>query len=934
MYVSSSLVRRNREIWLGEDAELCMYVEPSSLTLPGFNLHLLPTVSTILQVQMVFATSKEFYRWAQSIQVRALHLKIYNSLLTSSKSLILSPFRALLGRLRRTPHLLLSHGGIASSSSNTIRSYRYDVFISFRGVDTRNNLVDHLYNHLDRKGIFVFKDDQRLQKGEFISPQLVQAIKDSRLSIIVFSTNYASSSWCLDEMATIVECHQQFNQTVYPVFYDVDPSHVRKQNGVYEKAFALHTQNFRQDPSKVYQWKTAMTTLAKSAGWDVRNKPEFEEIENIVQAVTKKLGHRFSGFADNLDQCIRNPALWSRLWLHRDLYQVLMTQSETNNVEAIVLRQEDDVFMCKAEGFSKLKNLKLLILYQNSFEGTLDFLSNNLRYLFWHGYPFPSLPSKFKPYSLTELNLPESRIQRLWEGRKSFSFLERVDLSNSKCLIETPDFELCREIKRLDLTGCTNLSQVHSSIGLLSKLTYLSLRNCSNLVSLDFRNACNLSSLKVLSLSGCTKLESMPDITGASNLEYLDIEGCTSLSTLHESIGTLSKNKFLSLKDCTNLVSLPDSINSLTSLMTLHLCGCSKLAKLPLNYAFSDYSFCMKSLIFLDLGFCNLLEVPDAIGELRYLERLDLQGNKFYSVPDSINKLSCLAYLNLAHCHNLGHLPLIPSKSESLVGRYFQTTSGSRDHRSGLYVFDCPKLTSRYARYVFTWLTRLVKQPRHFRCGFDIVTPRSWDVANLRNSFIPNWFDHKFTGESIISIVHCDVDDDWIGFAFCVAFEADNPLAISSSSHHSSSSPLPHPFYLSCESEYTEQRFDMTLNLELDKSDDSQHFWTIYISKEHCHFIESGANITFKSCPGLVVKEWGLRRVVKQDIEDMEKYIEQRILPPSRVDKSLIIEYIKKRSSSSMPKIQLPYNWLVNEEDEVENFEAKAKENDLCNLGL
>jgi len=158
-----------------------------------------------------------------------------------------------------------------SDSSESCR-YRYDVFISFRGPDTRNTFVDHLYAHLTRKGISTFKDDKSLQKGESISSQLLQAIKDSRLSIVVFSKHYASSTWCLDEMAAIYESSRNLKQVVFPVFYDIDPSHVRKQSGVYEDAFVLHTELFKHDPDKVSRWKRAMTSLARLAGWDVRNK--------------------------------------------------------------------------------------------------------------------------------------------------------------------------------------------------------------------------------------------------------------------------------------------------------------------------------------------------------------------------------------------------------------------------------------------------------------------------------------------------------------------------------------------------------------------------------------------------------------------------------------------------------------------------------------
>ncbi|XP_058737041.1 disease resistance protein RUN1-like [Vicia villosa] len=182
-----------------------------------------------------------------------------------------------------------------------IQSYVYDVFISFRGPDSRNTFVDHLYASLTRKGIFVFKDDKQLQKGESISPQLLHAIQHSRISIIVFSKDYASSTWCLDEMLAIAHCRTEMKQIVFPVFYDVDPYHVRKQNGVYESDFILHSDQFKHDPDKVDAWKRDMTILASLAGWDVRDKPEFKEIENIVQAVIEKLGRKFSaGIADGL----------------------------------------------------------------------------------------------------------------------------------------------------------------------------------------------------------------------------------------------------------------------------------------------------------------------------------------------------------------------------------------------------------------------------------------------------------------------------------------------------------------------------------------------------------------------------------------------------------------------------------------------------------
>ncbi|CAI8592984.1 unnamed protein product [Vicia faba] len=129
----------------------------------------------------------------------------------------------------------------ASNSSmdnnhNQSRRYTYDVFISFRGADTRNTFVDHLYAHLTRKGL------RGVWKRWLLLPNV----------------------------------------------------------GVYQNDFVLHKKKFIHDPNKVVRWTKAMEFLANLVGWDVRNKPESIEIETIVQAVIKSLNHKFSRFTNDL----------------------------------------------------------------------------------------------------------------------------------------------------------------------------------------------------------------------------------------------------------------------------------------------------------------------------------------------------------------------------------------------------------------------------------------------------------------------------------------------------------------------------------------------------------------------------------------------------------------------------------------------------------
>uniref|UniRef100_A0A2K1XRB3 ADP-ribosyl cyclase/cyclic ADP-ribose hydrolase n=1 Tax=Populus trichocarpa TaxID=3694 RepID=A0A2K1XRB3_POPTR len=179
--------------------------------------------------------------------------------------------------------------GITSSSSSSPPQYMYDVFLSFRGKDTRNNFTSHLYSNLEQRGIDVYMDDRELERGKTIEPALWKAIEESRFSVIIFSRDYASSPWCLDELVKIVQCMKEMGHTVLPVFYDVDPSEVAEQKGQYEKAFVEQEQNFKENLEKVRNWKDCLSTVANLSGWDVRDRNESESIKIIAEYISHKL---------------------------------------------------------------------------------------------------------------------------------------------------------------------------------------------------------------------------------------------------------------------------------------------------------------------------------------------------------------------------------------------------------------------------------------------------------------------------------------------------------------------------------------------------------------------------------------------------------------------------------------------------------------------
>ncbi|KAJ9552417.1 hypothetical protein OSB04_016462, partial [Centaurea solstitialis] len=174
---------------------------------------------------------------------------------------------------------------MASSSTSSIQNhiYRYDVFLSFRGEDTRKTFVGHLYEALTREGVVTYKDDVDLDQGKIIGKELIQAIEDSRFHVIVFSKDYASSSWCLQELTKIMECQNRTTeQTVYPIFYHVEPTEVRNQIGEFGKAFAKH-----EKAEAAQKWREALVQAASFSGWDLETIANGEEVEFIKIVVNK-----------------------------------------------------------------------------------------------------------------------------------------------------------------------------------------------------------------------------------------------------------------------------------------------------------------------------------------------------------------------------------------------------------------------------------------------------------------------------------------------------------------------------------------------------------------------------------------------------------------------------------------------------------------------
>ncbi|PSS21673.1 TMV resistance protein like [Actinidia chinensis var. chinensis] len=209
------------------------------------------------------------------------------------------------------------------ASSSTSRC-AYHVFLSFRGKDIRKTFIDHLYTALVQAGIHVFRDDDEIERGEDIELELKKAIEQSRISIIVFSKGYASSRWCLDELLKIVQRRKTSGQVIFPVFYDVDPSHVRKQTGTFAQAFSSYEEEVeleiderkKESLEKVSRWRAALTEVANLGGKVLQNEADGHE-SRFIQEIVKQIGNKLNRTVLNvaphpigIDTRVKNINLW------------------------------------------------------------------------------------------------------------------------------------------------------------------------------------------------------------------------------------------------------------------------------------------------------------------------------------------------------------------------------------------------------------------------------------------------------------------------------------------------------------------------------------------------------------------------------------------------------------------------------------------------
>ncbi|XP_042496337.1 disease resistance protein RUN1-like isoform X2 [Macadamia integrifolia] len=304
------------------------------------------------------------------------------------------------------------------------------------------------------------------------------------------------------------------------------------------------------------------------------------------------------------------PGRRSRLWAHKDVCDVLAKDKGTKSVEGLILNGSQFEVLCfNTKAFADMHRLRLLQLNYVYLRGGFEHLSKGLRWLCWHGFPLNSIPTNFDLQNIAVLDMENSNIKEVWKEIKLLKRLKILNLSHSLYLTKTPKFSGLPNLEKLILEGCKSLVEVHESIGFLDKLVVLNLKDCHNLMNLP-RSICELGSLEELNLSGCSK--------------------------------QVKSKSWVSFSQCWG--SLKTTFNSITSLPA----------------SFSG----LRSLKVVDLSYCNLSEdlIPNDFMSLSLsLERLELDGNRFRTLPASIEHLSRLKRLSMKNCRDLQLMTELPS---------------------------------------------------------------------------------------------------------------------------------------------------------------------------------------------------------------------------------------------------------------------------------
>ncbi|KAB2622987.1 TMV resistance protein N-like [Pyrus ussuriensis x Pyrus communis] len=570
------------------------------------------------------------------------------------------------------------------------RREKYDVFISFRGEDTRRGKKIETYI------------DYRLQKGEEIGPALLEAIEKSTHSVIIFSQNYASSTWCLDELV------------LYP--YSTTSIHLMYENNMgVMRVPLLNLKNV----SRTVLIRTEANLIKNVVDhiWTNLNCESSCDLEGLVgiesriQQIESRLG------IDSNDACITIVGIWASCFLKnvrekseqpngldclqrkllsdifkeevqrlagdlqwygigsriiitsRDKDTLRQTVEEENIYEVEVLKSDDALQLFCLHAFKN--NTTRRTDYEELAKKTVDYARGVplaltvLGSLFFNCRSKEDWEDEFNKLkqspsedihkvlriSYARLGKYEKEIfldidiYRVLKSNTRLVNLQVLDLSESSNLTEVPNLSGSVKIVNIDLSRCSRLVEIPWYFQDLDRLTHLRLQHCRSLKYLPEmpRN------IKDLDLLGSGIKELPQSIWSHEKISHLDIRYCEDLEKLPSNMCKLKVSGSFNLDGCKSLAEFSELPRDITKLSLVHR---YRLVSLPTNICKLKY---LKEL---DLSSCFRLEnFPKILEPMEHLESLNLSGTAVQELHSSIEFLPALKILKLQFCKNLSSIP-------------------------------------------------------------------------------------------------------------------------------------------------------------------------------------------------------------------------------------------------------------------------------------
>ncbi|CAN0905399.1 Disease resistance protein L6 [Linum grandiflorum] len=476
---------------------------------------------------------------------------------------------------------------------------------------------------------------------------------ESKVYIPILTQNYASSKWCLQELAKMVDCWKsgggaKGQHIILPVFFFIDPRDVRHpDSSSYKEAF--EQLSLKHDPETILEWKEALQEVGKMKGWHV-TRSDGEKIIGIygmgglgkttlAKAVYDKVSTRFERccFLDNIRDILSEKD--GMLSLQNKIISGILRNDSNEAKNAsdgiriirdrvcrhkllIVLDDVDEKFQFDevlgklnhfsmdsrflittrtARGLELLQECKLFELEEMSTDHSLKLFS---KHAFGVDYPPEDYASLSKEFVQVATGLP-----LYIKGTDCVEILE-IDM-------ECEDFMLTnKEFKKLTRLRCLKLSNgrlAGNFKDVLPNLRWLQLVNC-NSVPTDL----NLRKLVDLELKDCSVRDGW--------------KGWNELKVAR-------KLKAVSIERCFNLRKVPD------------FSDCEDLEWLQFNECWNMHGEVdirnFKSLIFLGISKTKITKIKGDLGRLLNLRYLTAGDSSLIEFSAGISKLSSLEFLSL-----------------------------------------------------------------------------------------------------------------------------------------------------------------------------------------------------------------------------------------------------------------------------------------------